>query len=99
MSATAKKASAKKTTAKKAVKKTAKKAATAASIDLGARITLVDPKTENPFRVGTAVYKRVNAVLAAKGQPVEVALKKGARRSTVNYLAKQKVIRLVSTAK
>ncbi len=62
-------------------------------IDLAARIA-VAAKAENPFREGTAVHKRVQAVLSAKGKPVEYALKHGAKRSTVRYLAKAKVISL-----
>lgn len=56
---------------------------------------IVVPKgTENPFREGTAVHKRGSAVLRANGKPVEVAVRHGARVSTVRYLARAKVIQL-----
>jgi len=74
---------------------TAKKTATVARpIDITAKISVI--KAENPFREGTAVHKRASAVLSAKGKPVEYALKHGARKSTVRYLAKAKVIRLIT---
>lgn len=49
---------------------------------------------ENPFRAGTAVHRRASAVLRAHGKPVTEALRRGARTSTVAFLAKAKVIRL-----
>ena len=49
-------------------------------------------KRDNPFREGTAVAKRVDAVLHAKS--VAVALKKGARKSTVRWLKTHRQIAL-----
>jgi hypothetical protein len=47
---------------------------------------------ENPFREGSAVAKRVNAVLSARR--VDVALKKGARKSTIRACLRAKLIRI-----
>lgn len=60
---------------------------------------VVNKKAElPPFRDGTGVAKRVNAVIACNGKPVESALKRGARTSTVRFLAKAKVITLKHAA-
>lgn len=83
---------------KAAAKKTAVKVvarAVPAALDKGAKIVVNKSVDVPEFREGTAVAKRVGAVLASGGKTVEAALKKGARTSTVRYLAKAKVIRLV----
>lgn len=49
---------------------------------------------ENPFRKGSARAKRASVVLRANGKPVAEAIRRGARLSTVAYLAKARVIRL-----
>lgn len=70
----------------------AKKASRPMAIEPTAKI-VVNKSVELPeFRKGTAVAKRVNAVLSSNGKPVETAIKKGARASTVRFLAKAKVI-------
>lgn len=86
-------------TAKKVAKKAAKAAKTVIiALDPSAKI-VVNKSIEAPaFREGTAVAKRVSAVLASNGKPVEFAIKKGARPSTVRFLAKAKVIRLITAA-
>lgn len=79
-------------TAKKTTK-SVKKVRSAPSIvplPLDAKIRVI--KAENPFREGTAVHKRVQAVFASKGQTVETAIKKGARRSTVRWLREHKLV-------
>lgn len=65
-------------------------------IDHAAKIVVRKTAEVPEFREGTAVAKRVQAVLSSNGKPVEAALKKGARTSTVRYLAKAKVIDLRS---
>lgn len=57
-----------------------------------AKIVVV--KKENPFREGSEVFKRAQAVLASKD--VATALKKGARISTVRYLAKHRFIKVAA---
>lgn len=79
---------AKKTTARR--KTTAKRAA---PVPLEAKI-FVPKGAENPFRAGTAVYKRVDAVLKAKGKTVEFAVEHGARRGTVRYLRDHSIVKL-----
>ena len=80
----------------KTAKKTAKTAnVTAAAIPDDAKIIVV-AGAENPFREGTAVYKRVQAVLLSKGKTVEFALKKGARKSTVKYLRDHKIVKVAA---
>ena len=73
-----------------------KKTAVARSKPVALEAKIVVLKAENPFREGTKVYKRVQAVLLSKGKPVEVALKKGARRSTMNWLRDHKIIRFAA---
>ena len=74
--------------------KSAKKTKLPARLDPATRI-VVNRGAEVPeFREGTAVAKRVHAVLG--NGTVALALKKGARPSTVRFLAKAKVIRLVT---
>lgn len=80
--------------------KTAKKTKTAAAtprLDPATRIVVIRTAKVPEFREGTAVAKRVHAVLG--NGTVALAIKKGARPSTVRYLAKAKVIRLVATGK
>ena len=79
--------------------KTAKKTSVVAALDPTAKIVVNKSVAVPEFRDGSAVQKRVNAVLAARGKTVELALKRGARTSTVRYLAKAKVIKLVAAAK
>ncbi len=80
----------------KTTKKTSARRTVTPSLDTSARI-VVNKSVEVPaFREGTAVAKRVAAVLGAGGKTVDLALKHGARTSTVRYLAKAKVIRLVT---
>ena len=80
--------------------KSAKKAAAVASAKTTKAISpeskIVVLKAENPFREGTAVYKRVQAVLLSKGKTVEHVLKKGAKRSTVRYLRDHKIVRVAA---
>lgn len=75
----------------KTAKKTTRK--TAASISDDARITVI-AKAENPFTPGSAVYKRVEAVIKAK--TVADALKKGARKSTVKWARDHKIVRVAA---
>ena len=81
--------------AKTAKKTTVKKqpAKTAASIPDQAKISLI-AKAENPFTPGSAVYKRVEAVIKAK--TVADALKKGARKSTVKWARDHKIVRVAA---
>jgi hypothetical protein len=51
-------------------------------------------KKDVPFREGTAVHKRGQAVLRSK--TVAEALKRGARPSTVRYFVECKQVRLVA---
>jgi hypothetical protein len=67
-------------------------------VDHAAKIVVRKDAEVPEFREGTAVYKRVRAVLASNGKPVETALKRGARTSTVRFLAKAKVITLQKPA-
>lgn len=53
-------------------------------------------KKDNPFREGSEVFKRVNAVLSCNGKSVGAAVKKGARTSTVRWARKNKVVRTVT---
>lgn len=71
------------------------KKVTAAAIPDDAKISVV-AKAENPFTPGSAVYKRVQAVLASNGKTVADALKKGARKSTVKYLRDHKIVRVAA---
>lgn len=82
---------AKKTTARR--KNTTSTTKRAAPIPLEAKI-FVPKGAENPFREGTAVYKRVQAVLSSKGKTVEFAVGHGARRGTVRYLRDHKIVKL-----
>jgi hypothetical protein len=61
-------------------------------VALDAKIVVL--KAENPFREGTAVHKRVQAVLACKGKTVEDAVRRGARRSTVRWCRDHKIVRV-----
>ena len=49
----------------------------------------------NPCRSGTAVHRRVSAVLRSNGKTVRDALRAGARTSTVRWAARQKLVRVV----
>ena len=71
----------------KAVKKTMPK-----PIDETAKIVVLNK--ENPFREGSNVHKRAHAVLTSK--KVADALKKGARISTVRYLARNRFIKVAA---
>jgi hypothetical protein len=77
---------------KKAKTTVAKTVPAAKPIAEEAKITVINK--ENPFREGTGVYKRAQAVLTSK--KVADAIKKGARISTVRYLAKNRFIKLAA---
>lgn len=79
-----------------AVKKAKVRALPFRNIDPVSTKIVVPKGAENPFREGTATYKRVAAVLRANGKVVELAVKHGARLSTVRYLARAKVIKLIT---
>jgi hypothetical protein len=66
------------------------------NIDPATTKIVVPKDAENPFREGTATHKRVQAVLKANGKVVDLAVRAGARLSTVRYLARAKVIKLVT---
>ena len=78
----------------KTAKKTKTKTAAPARLDPATRIVVNREAAVPEFREGTAVAKRVAAVLG--NGTVALAIKKGARPSTVRFLAKAKVIRLVT---
>jgi hypothetical protein len=61
-----------------------------------AKIVLVK-KIENPFRAGTEVAKRWEAVMRTANQKrtVAAALKAGARKSTVRYALNEKIIKVL----
>lgn len=65
-------------------------------VDPAAKIVVV--KSDNPFREGTAVHKRAQVVLSAKGKPVADVLKRGARTSTVRFLVRARLVRLEKPA-
>lgn len=75
--------------------KTAKKTAAPKRIAIEPTAKIVPIKgAENPYREGSAVAKRVNAVLTTRR--VDAALKKGARTSTVRACLRAKLIRIVN---
>lgn len=78
-------------------KRRAPKAKRAAPIPLEAKI-FVPRGAENPFTPGTAVYKRVDAVLKAKNKTVQYAVEHGARRGTVRYLRDHHIVKVQQTA-
>jgi hypothetical protein len=84
-------------TVKKTAKKTAAPKSATVALDPATKIVVNKSVDAPEFREGSAVAKRVAAVMGAGGKTVELALKRGARTSTVRYLAKAKVIRLVTS--
>jgi hypothetical protein len=94
MSSTAKKSA--KSAAKKTKTSARRKLTSTARLPLDAKIVVSKTVEKPEFREGTAVARRVAAVLASNGKPVEAALKRGARTSTVRYLEKSNVIRLIT---